>query len=90
MPGARGLFLVIRTELGGVILGDDDRHLEFRIWLGVGEGRLTVSTLVRFDGWPGKLYSRPTRPVGDLIFRATLKQTWRLLLDAATNDRRAA
>ena len=82
--------MVIRTEPGGVILGDDDRHLDFRIWLDVAEGLLTVSTFVGFYGRPGNLYSRPIRPVGDLIFRATPKRTRRLLLDAAPHERRAA
>lgn len=91
VPGARGgLFPVLRTEPGGVILGDDERHLDFRIWLDVAQGLLTVSTVVRFHGRRGRLYFRPIQPAHDPIFRATLKQTGRLLLDAASNERRAA
>jgi len=75
VPSACGLILVIGTEPGGVILGGDEGHLDFRICLAVGDCSLNVSTLVRFD---------------DLIFQATLEQTRRPLFDAASDERRAA
>jgi hypothetical protein len=89
--GARGgLFPVIGVEPESVILGEDDRHLDFRIRLDIAGEFLTVSTVVRFHGWLGKLYFRPIQPVHDLIFRATLEQTRRRLFDAAVTRRRAA
>ncbi|MFV2064222.1 MAG: hypothetical protein ACC726_12030 [Chloroflexota bacterium] len=90
MPGEGSLLLIIRTAPDGAILREDERHLDFRIWLDVAEGFLTVSTFVRFRACPGKLHPRPTPPVHDLIFRATLKQARHVVLDAASSERRAA
>jgi hypothetical protein len=61
-----------RTE-NEVILGEDDRHLNFRISLLKSDTptphqkKLTLSTTVEFKNWFGKLYFLPVQPFHSLI-----------------------
>lgn len=65
-----------RTE-HEVLLGMDDKHLDFRVSVHVqrvAEGvRLTVSTVVMFRNLFGRLYFVPVRPVHKVIVRTMLR-----------------
>ncbi|MCJ7932237.1 MAG: DUF2867 domain-containing protein [Chryseobacterium sp.] len=73
-----GLFKVFDKTENEIILGEDDKHLDFRISLlfdkNAGtENSLTISTTVKFHNWLGILYFLPVRPFHQLIVPAMLK-----------------
>nr|WP_315035572.1 DUF2867 domain-containing protein [uncultured Chryseobacterium sp.] len=75
-----GLFKVFDKTTNEIILGEDDKHLDFRISLLYGrnnnqkdENSLTISTTVKFHNWLGILYFLPVRPFHRLIVPAILK-----------------
>lgn len=75
-----GLFKVFDKTDHEIILGEDDRHLDFRISLLLNNSRnlqdessLTISTTVKYHNWLGILYFLPVRPFHKLIVPAMLK-----------------
>jgi len=68
-----GLFKVYNRTENEVILGEDDKHLNFRISLfkedanKEGTKKLIISTTVKFNNWFGKLYFFPVKPFHKLI-----------------------
>ncbi|WP_100615704.1 DUF2867 domain-containing protein [Confluentibacter citreus] len=80
-PGERlGLFKVFTKTENEVILGEDDKHLNFRVSLFLKEQtnktyykELTVSTAVEFNNWFGRLYFLPVRPFHKRIVPTMLK-----------------
>tara|TARA_B100001939_G_C16644548_1_gene489052 strand:- start:90 stop:635 length:546 start_codon:yes stop_codon:yes gene_type:complete len=80
-PGEQlGLFKVFTTTENEVILGEDDKHLNFRVSLILNpKGKKTenkdliVSTTVEFNNWFGRLYFLPVRPFHKLIVPTILK-----------------
>jgi hypothetical protein len=75
-----GLFKVFNKTDNEVILGEDDKHLNFRVSLHLsGQGsvsskrNLTISTTVVFNNWFGRLYFMPVRPFHALIVPSMLK-----------------
>ena len=75
-----GLFKVYSKNENEVILGEDDKHLNFRISLftkntnteQIKKG-VAISTTVEFNNWFGKLYFLPVRPFHKLIVPRMLK-----------------
>ena len=82
-----GIFPVLAAASDEVLLGLDDRHLDFRVSVRVlddGLKRLgVVTTLVRFHGVLGRTYFVPVRPVHRLIVPAMLRNGARRLAAAA-------
>ena len=82
-PGERmGLFMVFNKTENELVLGEDDKHLNFRVSLLIGPGQqhcssksITISTTVKFNNWFGKLYFLPVRPFHKLIVPIMLKGT---------------
>lgn len=80
-PGERiGLFTVFNKTDNELIIGEDDRHLNFRVSLHLQPKTpldntriLTISTAVEFNNWFGKLYFLPVRPFHKRIVPAMLK-----------------
>lgn len=75
-----GLFKVFDRTENEVILGEDDKHLNFRVSLlldeaqiGSSQRALTISTTVEFNNSWGKLYFLPVRPFHKLIVPSMLK-----------------
>ncbi|WP_454045492.1 DUF2867 domain-containing protein [Chryseobacterium sp. Marseille-Q8038] len=75
-----GLFQVLDKTHNEIVLGEDDRHLDFRISLLFDtckdfqtQNSLTISTTVKFHNWLGVLYFLPVRPFHRLIVPAILK-----------------
>ena len=61
-PAPKGGFPVVRESSDQVILGFDDKHLDFRVVVGVGGGFATVTTIVRWhNGW-GRAYLAAIMP----------------------------
>jgi len=80
-PGEKlGLFNVFYKSENEVILGEDDKHLDFRISLLIkpstitpGKRQLTITTAVTFHNWFGKMYFLPVRPFHKVIVPAMMK-----------------
>lgn len=79
-PGDKlGLFKVFAKNEQEVILGEDDKHLNFRVSLFVGKSdtglknELVISTVVKFNNWLGRLYFIPVKPFHRLIVPVMLR-----------------
>lgn len=75
-----GLFKVFDKTDNEIILGEDDKHLNFRVSLFIDKQnenetnkRLIISTTVKFNNWFGRLYFLPVRPFHKLIVPTMLK-----------------
>jgi hypothetical protein len=74
-PGEQlGLFKVFNKTNNEVVLGEDDKHLNFRVSLlldkiinDIDKKTLTITTTVKFNNWFGRLYFLPVRPFHKLI-----------------------
>lgn len=80
-PGEQlGLFKVFSRNEQEVVMGEDDKHLDFRVSLFLEKNthqpqqkNVTISTTVVFHNWLGHLYFLPVRPFHRLIVPAMLK-----------------
>lgn len=80
-PGEQlGLFRVIARTENEVVLGEDDKHLDFRVSLQLEKSKLnniekelTISTLVKFHNRMGRLYFIPVKPFHRFIVPSMLK-----------------
>ncbi len=84
-PAPRGTFDVRRVEGDEALLSVDDRHLDFRVGVGVDPvARLVrVTTAVRLKGWRGRLYFAPVRLAHPAVVHAMLQKTVRSMERAA-------
>jgi hypothetical protein len=83
-PGAvLGIFRVFEAGEREVLVGVDDRHLDFRVLFHTqasgGRVRLVVSTFVQFNNWLGRAYFAPVRLGHALIVPAMLRSAVRRL-----------
>ena len=67
-----GLFKVFHKSENEIVLGENDKHLNFRVSLLLSEKdeqtkNLFVSTTVVFHNWLGRLYFLPVKPFHKLI-----------------------
>ncbi|MBJ6118033.1 DUF2867 domain-containing protein [Pontibacter sp. BT310] len=80
-PGEqRGLFRVFEKTENEVVLGEDDKHLNFRVSLfldrisdDTGKKSLTITTTVKYNNLLGRVYFIFVRPFHKLIVPAMLK-----------------
>ena len=75
-----GLFKIFEATDQEIIMGEDDKHLNFRVSLLMNQSEteptnksITVSTTVYFNNWFGKLYFLPVKPFHKLIVPTILK-----------------
>ncbi len=75
-----GLFKVFNKTENEVVLGEDDKHLNFRISLHLSPNsndenkkNLTITTTVVFNNWFGRLYFLLVRPFHKLIVPTMLR-----------------
>lgn len=75
-----GLFEVLYRDEKEVVLGEDDKHLNFRVSLFLDDigaiqlqKRLTITTTVQFHNLWGRLYFLPVKPLHRLIVPTMLK-----------------
>ena len=77
-----GMFPLLEINDGEVILGQNDRHLDFRLSVSRinrdEDVEITVSTLVQTHNFAGTLYMMLVKPFHILGVRALLKSTQRL------------
>ena len=81
-PRRIGIFPVVSETPERVVLGFDDRHLDFRVIVdavddGEGGRRLTATTLVRTHGLSGRVYLAAVTPFHRMIVPAALVQAAR-------------
>jgi hypothetical protein len=75
-----GLFKVFERTTNEVIVGEDDKHLNFRVSLlkaatdDANRKKITVSTTVVFKNAFGKIYFLPVKPFHRIIVPAMLKR----------------
>ncbi len=78
-----GFFPVISEMPNEVVLGLDDKHLDFRIWVSTqgmdGGTDVRMSTLVRLHGRPGRIYLTAIMPFHKLLSRHMLRRSLRSL-----------
>ncbi len=76
VPGERvGLFTVFACTVEELLLGEDDRHLDFRLCLRVsGDGQARLATLVRFRNVWGRAYFTLIRPFHALVVKEMLRR----------------
>jgi hypothetical protein len=76
-----GIFRVYDRSADELLLGEDDRHLDFRLSVLVQKDERAawaiVSTIVRFNSWLGRAYFLPVRPFHKLIVPALLRSAYR-------------
>lgn len=77
--GRIGIFPLISQAPGRVVLGLDDRHLDFRILvevneLGAGRQEVAASTIVKTHNLLGRTYLAIVKPFHRIIVRALLAQ----------------
>lgn len=75
-----GIFRVFDRRADELLLGEDDRHLDFRVSVllrndGKAEWAIIV-TVVRFNSWLGRAYFLPVRPFHKLIVPAMMRHAY--------------
>jgi hypothetical protein len=75
-----GIFKVFDRSIDELLLGEDDRHLDFRVSVLVrndgGADWAIVSTVVRFNSWLGRAYFLPVRQFHKLIVPAMMRNAY--------------
>ncbi|MGN6493299.1 MAG: DUF2867 domain-containing protein [Agriterribacter sp.] len=76
-----GLFKVFNKTHNEVVIGEDDKHLNFRVSLlldrspnATGKMSLTITTTVQFNNWLGRVYFFPVKLFHKLIVPSILKR----------------
>lgn len=80
-PAPPDTFAVRRVDGDEALLSFDDKHLDFRVGVGVSsETRLVrVVTAVRLKGWRGRLYFAPVRLAHPIVVHSMLLRSQKLL-----------
>ncbi|TIW89398.1 MAG: DUF2867 domain-containing protein [Mesorhizobium sp.] len=77
--GKIGIFPIISQFPGKVVLGLDDRHLDFRVLvevrdLGTGRQEVAATTIVKTHNWLGRIYLAIVMPFHRIVVPAMLAQ----------------
>jgi hypothetical protein len=77
-PGMKvGLFEVLNRTPEEIVLGEDDRHLNYRVLVRLereeGKYWAVVSTVLQFNNWLGRAYFVPVKPLHKLIVPALMR-----------------
>jgi hypothetical protein len=76
-----GIFNVFERRADELLLGENDRHLDFRVSVLVqrdGDAKWAiVSTVVQFNNWLGRAYFLPVRQFHKLIVPAMIRHAYR-------------
>jgi hypothetical protein len=86
--GRVGIFKVYSTSATEIVLGEDDKHLDFRVSVlcssGPADGRqLTISTVVHCHNLLGRAYLLVIAPFHRLVVKASLRRAARIGWPAA-------
>ena len=74
--GEETFFTLIKKNDNEIIMGEDDKHLNFRASIMIDKSRNTISliTLVHFNNLWGKIYFLPVKPFHKIIMKSLLKR----------------
>ena len=72
-----GIFRIYEAHASEVVLGEDDAHLDFRLSVRRGEGRLTAVTVVHCHNLLGRSYIRLIAPIHRRVVRSALDRAAR-------------
>ncbi len=91
-PGDRAaIFLVFARTNDEILMGLDDKHLNFRVSLlravSGDAPTLTVTTIVHFNNWIGRAYFLPVRPIHHLLIVPAAMRAMRTTLIAEASAR---
>ena len=80
------VFAIREQQEDEVLLGADDRHLDFRCAVAVDAAArlLRVTTTVRLHGWRGQAYFLPVRVLHPLVLRAMIRSAGQSLAAEST------
>ena len=67
------LFKVLKLEPNEMVTGWNDKHLDFRLSIYREKGKVYFNTVVSFNGWLGRFYFLPVRPMHVLIMILSLR-----------------
>ena len=75
-PKSETFFTVIENREEEIIMGEDDKHLNFRasILKDSSEGTLSLITVVHYNNVWGKVYFFPVKPFHKIMMRVLLKR----------------
>ena len=82
LPGEQiGFFKFYDITENEIVMGEDDKHLNFRVSLFLEQDditdphlkKLTISTVVNYNNWFGRLYFLPVRPFHQLIVPSMMR-----------------
>jgi Protein of unknown function (DUF2867) len=76
-------FPVRATAPDELLLGEDGGHLDFRASVLIAGDKVTLTTVVKFHNWRGRLYFAAVRRLHPLMARRMLRRTHRRLAFAA-------
>jgi hypothetical protein len=93
--GRLGVFSILRLEDDEIILGEEDKHLEFKVSLmrqreGEAGPGVVMTTLVEFNNWLGRAYFVPVRFFHVLIVRRMMRGAARRMTRRNARARAAA
>jgi hypothetical protein len=76
--GKVDVFPIISSTGNAVVVGGNDKHLDFRIWIGIQPGprgsEVTISTLVKINNLLGRAYLFAIMPFHKLLSRSRLQR----------------
>ena len=79
--GYIGFFQIFSIEQNEIMLGADDKHLNFRVSIydsGENQFNIKVTTLVQYNNRFGKIYMAIVKPFHHFIVKRMVKQAYRL------------
>ena len=84
-PGRVGIFKVYSTSASEIVVGEDDKHLDFRVSVlcsdapaPIGGRHLTVSTVVHCHNLLGRTYLFVIAPFHRMVVKASLRRAARI------------
>jgi len=74
--GEKRLFTTISETQDEIVMGESDRHLDFRVSVMIDRqgGCIITTTIVHFNNFWGKLYFLPVRPFHKVIVKSLMKR----------------
>lgn len=75
-PQSDTFFTLIENRYEEIVMGEDDKHLNFRasVMKNNSEGTISLSTVVHFNNIWGRLYFLPVKPFHKIIMKVLLKR----------------
>src|SRR5690554_2328935 len=85
------IFKVYAKTENELVLGDDDKHLSFRVSLlldcknnDIGKKKIMITTMVKYKNIFGRIYFLPVKPIHQFIVKGTLKKMIKKIENVST------